>query len=538
MRFLFIFLTLTFSILIESFAQEQPTPEFVARGKEIYQKRCWFCHGLEGAGDGPVADYLNPRPRNFTAGIYKLRTTKSGEAPLDEDLFRTITTGIPGTAMQGFEGVLTEAERRQVVTFIKTFAPDSFDPEFPPERAELRAEQISGDPVKGQEVYQKAKCWECHGDKGRGDGPSAGQLTDDWGFPILPADLTKGWRYKGGNTVQDIFTRFTTGMNGTPMPTFADALSEEDRWNLAAYVRSLLTEEKGGAEVVVHAKRINQELPADPNDPLWQEATPIDVPLSGQVIVSPRWQNPSVDQITVRSLYNEQAISFLLEWNDRFPDTVHQEEPLPPADTYAQVLPEKQWTLRDAVAIQFPVQIPEGIERPYFFLGERSKPVVLWQWKADGNEEPKQQTPVEVLSATGAKNPLVLLPDASQVVIGNGRWEDGRWKVVMIRSLATENKAKDITFVVGKPIPIAFYAWDGSNGEQGLLLSLSSWFYLILEAPTPPAVYLYAFVAIFGSFGVELLLVRWTRSRPAVFQEPVVEPRDTAPDALPAEPSS
>lgn len=512
------------------FAQRLPaTPEAIAQGKEIYMKRCSFCHGEEGAGEGPVADYLNPRPRDFTTGIFKLRTTKSGEVPLDEDLFRTITKGIPGTAMQGFGDVLAEEERWQVIAFIKTFAPDSFDPEFPSEPAELGTER-TGDPAKGKEVYQKAKCWECHGDEGRGNGPSAGQLTDDWGFPILPADLTKGWQYKGGNTVKDIFTRFTTGMDGTPMPTFADAFSAEDRWNLAAYVGSLIKEEKGGAEVVVHAKRVEQELPLDPNDPLWQQAEPIDVPMSGQVIVPPRWQNPSVDQITVRSLYNDKAIGFLVEWNDRFKDTVHQEEPLLSVkDTYAKVLPEEKWALRDAVAIQFPVAISEGRERPYLFLGEPSKPVVLWHWKADGNEDPKRQTSVEALGAKGPRNPLVPLPDESQGVMGKGMWESGRWKVVMVRPLAAKAKEKDITFAVGRPIPIAFYAWDGSNGEQKLLMSLSSWFYLILEAPTPPTVYLYAFLAVLGGFGGELLLIRWARSRPRVpAGEPLAEPAEAS----------
>ena len=58
-----------------------------------------------------------------------------------------------------------------------------------------------------------------------------------------------------------------------------------------------------------------------------------------------------------------------------------------------------------------------------------------------------------------------------------------------------------------------------------LLIALSSWFYLVLEAPTPPTVYLYAFLAILGGFGGELLLVRGARSRPAALgREPLAEP--------------
>jgi DMSO reductase family type II enzyme heme b subunit len=423
--------------------------------------------------------------------------------------------------MQGFDGVLTEEEQRQVLAFIKSLAPGRFD--AAPEKAEIGSGK-KGSAEKGKEVYQKAKCWECHGQKGRGDGSKAAQLTDDWGSAIFPADLTKGWRYKGGTTLKDIFARFTTGMDGTPMPTYADALSEDDRWNLAAYIKSLIEGEKHGTEVVIRSKRIDRELPLDPNDQAWQQAVPIVVPMSGQVIVSPRWENATVDQISVRSLYNDKAVGFLLEWNDRFKDTAHNEGALPPVkDTYTKVLRDKQWTLRDAVAIQFPVAAGEGQERPYFLYGQPERPVVLWHWKADGNEDPKQRTPVEVVSATGPKNPLVPMPEESQTVLGKGVYQDGRWKLVMVRPLT--GKGKDISFVVGRPIPIAFYAWDGSNGEQALMMSLSSWFYLILEAPIPATVYLYTLLAILGGFGAEVLLVRWARNRGLTLgREPLVRP--------------
>ncbi len=506
-----LFVSLCLLGLGEVSAQQKPpeTSDSAAKGKEIYTQRCWFCHGVDGDGNGPVADYLDPRPRDFTLAVYKLRTTQSGEVPLDEDLFRTISRGIPGTAMQGFENILTEEERRQVIAFIKTFAADFF--EEPPLPAEIGPER--GSLEKGKEVYQRAKCWECHGQEGRGEGPSAGKLKDDWGFPILPFDLTKGWRYKGGTTVKDIFTRFTTGINGTPMPSFTDTITEEDRWHLAAYVRSLIKEARVGGEPVVKSKRIDRDLPLDPDDPLWQEAETLDVPLSGQVIVAPRWQNHSVDLITVRSLYNDKSIAFLLEWGDRFKDTVHTEEAMPADDTYVKVDPEKKWKLRDAVEIQFPSRIPEGIDRPYFFLGEPRKPVVLWQWKADWNEKGDRKTPVEALKATGAGKPIVSLPAAAQEVVGKGVWKNGLWRVVMMRPRAAKDPNTDIAFEAGKLIPIAFHVWDGSSGERGLLCAISSWQLLVLVAPTPTTVYVYALLAIAGCFGAEMWLIRWARTR-------------------------
>src|SRR3972149_9780820 len=149
------------------------TPEAIEKGKVIYYKRCSFCHGLLGDGDGPVAYQLIPRPRDFTKGLYKFRTTGSGELPTDEDLFRVISRGITGTAMQSFDSDkikngLSEEERWQVIHYIKTLFPDFEDPEFDPYKAtvkvapEIRSTQESI--AKGAEIFKEMKCWECHGE--------------------------------------------------------------------------------------------------------------------------------------------------------------------------------------------------------------------------------------------------------------------------------------------------------------------------------------------------------------------------------------
>ncbi len=231
---------------------------------------------------------------------------------------------------------------------------------------------------------------------------------------------------------------------------------------------------------------------AKPREPLWEEADPLDVPLSGQVVVALRWENHSVDMITLRSLYNDKGIAFRLEWNDRFKDTVHTEELVSVKDTYAKPNPKKKWMLRDSIELQFPLKIPQGAESPYFFLGQPDKPVILWRWNADWNEEAKRKTPVEELNAKGPENPVAAQPPEGQEVIGKGTWKDGRWRVVMMRPLVPKDQDKDIVFEVGKLIPIAFHAWDGSNGERGLLSSISSWTYLFMESPATWWLYIYA----------------------------------------------
>ena len=96
------------------------TPEAVADGKKVYEKRCWYCHGIEGGGDGPAAKTMFPKPRNFTRNEYKVRSTTFGSVPTDEDLFRIVTSGIEGTAMP-FWSTISEAERWQVIYYVKTF---------------------------------------------------------------------------------------------------------------------------------------------------------------------------------------------------------------------------------------------------------------------------------------------------------------------------------------------------------------------------------------------------------------------------------
>lgn len=223
--------------------------EWIAHGKQVYQRRCLGCHGEHGDGNGPAATFLETRPRNFTFGVFKFRLTPSGSLPDDGDLLRTITRGVRGTAMPTWHE-LPEKDRLAVIQYIKyVLAVDNSDPARPyfffaeePPKAPL----FIGVPPppsqqrvqRGQEVWQKANCWVCHGEHGRGDGESAAGLSDDFGFPIRPANLTAG-QFKSGPDVKDIFRTVTTGLSGTPMPSFGDTVSEADRWALAYYVLSL-----------------------------------------------------------------------------------------------------------------------------------------------------------------------------------------------------------------------------------------------------------------------------------------------------------
>jgi len=149
-----------------------------------------------------------------------------------------VTRGVRWTAMPTWHEI-PDKERLAVVTFVKTFSSRWKDEQ--PEPAATIGDPPRATPelvARGKDLYRKAKCFQCHGDGGKGDGVSAPDLTDDLKFPIRPADFTRG-QFKGGSTARDIFRTMTLGLDGAPMPSFADSMSEEERWAISYYVLSL-----------------------------------------------------------------------------------------------------------------------------------------------------------------------------------------------------------------------------------------------------------------------------------------------------------
>jgi len=224
-------------------------PATRAQGKVIFDRTCLWCHGVTGAGDGPAGWFLGrytaPRPRNFTTGSFKFRSTPSGDLPTDQDLFRTVTKGIPGY-MPSFAS-LTETERWQVIAYVKSFS-QAFRVETPVSLpltdtpTPLGPESLD----RGRALYGRFECHTCHGVEGRGDGPvaQAGDLRDASGLLIQTADLTRPSSFKNGAALVDLVRTLLTGLDGTPMPSYAARLTETDHdaWDLAHYIRSLSAE--------------------------------------------------------------------------------------------------------------------------------------------------------------------------------------------------------------------------------------------------------------------------------------------------------
>jgi hypothetical protein len=261
---------------------------------------------------------------------------------------------------------------------------------------------------------------------------------------------------------------------------------------------------------------VSGEIPTDPSAPIWNEPERIEVLMTGQVHVAPRNQSPTVDLVWIQSVYNDKEIAFRLEWDDRTKNTTHDAsdervakwEAPDPSLTYPVLYPMAQRlrNVRDAAALQFAVKLPQGPEKPHFFLGDTGKPVNLWTWKADTDT-------VEEFDARGFKNPAARQADASQQAAGKGVYDDGVWRVVIKRPLTTQDAANDVQFGPDQLIPVAVHVWDGHNGETGLRRTISSWYFVVLKTGVPAKVYATTVGLIGLIAGMEFWLVRRMKSK-------------------------
>jgi len=469
------------------------------KGAAIYAKRCVHCHGEEGDGLGPGAERLNPPPRDFTLGQYKIKTTGFDDiVPNDEDLFRMINDGMPGTAMPDWGDMLSEQDIWDLIAYIKIFA--GLEEETPSEQVDYGT-QVASSPesiAKGKQLFHEGdRCSECHGEDGKGDAIKG--LKDDSGFRTWPRNLTKPWIFRASNDPKDIYTRISTGIAGTQMPSFADPVSKkkleaEERWHVANYVNSLAkTEEVVRPEnTVVKASKLGGDLPQAPDDESWKSAEPTSFFLVPQIIAAERLFTPSNDSITVRALYNDEEVAFLLEWDDRTRSI--------PGDEKAEKIADPGIT-EDAVAIQLPVKLPVGAEKPYFAMGDAAHPVNIWQWKSGTTHAPASMA---LMNSRGPED--IEKRDAADTGIrGQGGYERGTWRVVIKRALTTTDPEQDIQFVEGAFIPVAFAAWDGSNSESGSRHTLTTWYWLLLK----PAAGNTPLLAAVAAFVLVLLAEIW-----------------------------
>ena len=471
------------------------------RGRNIYLHMCVYCHGRDGNGGGTATDYLYPWPRDFRKGIFKFRSTPTGTLPKDEDLYRTIIHGVPGTSMPAWAEALSPQDTWALVNLIKSFS-DRFRDEAPGKSLKVKPIPSSKSLIaKGKELFVSHKCVDCHGAAGRGNGRLAESLMDAWKHAVFVHDITNPNYFKAGHEPRDIFRTISTGLDGTPMSSYAH-LPEEDRWALVHFVRSNFRKgfQKAEFETDVISYNIPYELDTNPESLVWKDAR------STNLILRPlSARRGAIEIINVASVNNGEVLAVRLKWKDPTQNGFVEGR----VDVYT-----------DGVAVQLALGDvtlhTHGHNEPFFGMGNRGKPVNIWHWKA-GLEETLEASEDSEYSTGGVdmdalifggvmNNPVTKLgttqvhaveelnsegfgsitpqPQEHQNVEGSGVWKDGEWTVVFTRTFAVSGKW-DAVFDKKEPLLVAFAVWDGEKEDRNGRKVISVWQRLhIMQAPS------------------------------------------------------
>ena len=514
----------------------------LVRGQELFSKQCAICHGEAGDGQGKFAYLMNPRPRNFQQGDFKLATTRN-QIPTEGDLLRTISQGMPGSAMPPW-GHLPQNDLLALAHFVRQTHVDAEGTKLDQlvrdgrlgrdqRSVQLAKRTEPGLPVavppeplfddlrwhRGRRIYLEA-CAACHGADGNPI-PEAVKF-DNEGYPVPPRSFVNGI-FKGGSEGHQLYVRIVKGMKGTPMPAYEGAYTDEEVWDMIHYVQSLA---RAGAQERAQLKqgtfvaaRVGGSLPSGPMDSAWTQARPLYVALTPLW-----WTEDRIEGLVVQALHNEEELAIRLSWID-------------PTEDDRAVRTEE---FRDGVAIQFSLT-----SDPPFYMGDSSDHggVNIWYWKADrqrnietgyqdvdsafparvvdmypeqkyttpsnavgvewplesvtqhdptfitawgaGNlvADPNLKTPVECLVARGPGT-LAGKPSNVQLVQGQAAYERGVWYVQMQRSMGVSGGHEDETervFQAGDYLPLSFAVWNGTTGDRDGKKNISIWQKLVIE---------------------------------------------------------
>ncbi len=514
------------------------------RGGELFAKYCTICHGDNGDGVGKFAYLMNPRPRNFRQGDFKLATTQN-RIPTEDDLVRTIGRGMPGSAMppwdhlplSDLQSLATHVRQLHVVgtkdklqTWVNegTMKADKLSSDLANRTRPGQQLVVPPEPAfdeihwfRGRKLYLE-NCASCHGADGQ---PVADAVKfDNEGYPVPPRSFVNGI-FKGGSDGHQLYTRIWKGMKGTPMPASEGVYTGDETWDIIHYVQSLA---RAGAQARAQLKQgtfvapnVRGQLPSGPTDDGWAQARPLYVALTPLW-----WVEDRIEGLMVQALHNDEELAIRLSWLDPTPDerAVRHDE------------------FRDGVAIQFSLS-----SDPPFYMGDTSDHggVNIWYWKADrakdiqsgyqdvdttfpdravdmypeqaipaaydtfmswpretlakhdpqfvtawgaGNlvADPNLKTPVECLVARGPGT-LSGKPSNAQRVQGQAVYERGVWSVQMQRSMSAPKEHEqgrendERLFRPGDYLPVSFAIWNGSAGDRDGKKNISIWQKLVIE---------------------------------------------------------
>jgi len=576
-------------------------------GALTYATYCAQCHNDNGDGRGIAAPYLEPPPRDFTSGRYKLRSTPGGYAPTDADLERSIRNGLPGTAMPAFPD-LTSAELEAVIAHLKSFSSDFEDPDRQAEPIELSSPPPISDELidLGREIFldiEEGKgsggCYKCHGQLGRGDGPSAPAQLDGWyNDYIRVADLTMPWNFRAGPAREDVFRVLRTGLTGTPMAAFD--LPDEKLWAIATYVASLSDfQTEAPYTNLLRAVGADGDLDLARGRELFEGAPESMFPVVGQIMEPGRQFYPGAIAVSARAVYTDDEIAVLLTWHDMRAETTGTNAPDLPAPLWEEEhdvtpgaapgesapAPDDPFAdfaagpaagggaadpFGDVVAAEPSAEaaVAETREAPGEggFWDQDTAPAaagptgptaefsdaVAIQLPVDPPEPGQVVKPYFLLGDPG--NPVELWfvdlaePDRARSYVARGSAAIAAGETDPPEVVASYHEGEWAVifkarrrrggrFAEEQFLPISFSVWDGFHRERGNKRGLTQWQYLYLEPRERPSPWGPMLRAGLGVLGLELLVIAWARRRRRAGALPAREPASEPVGPAGAEPA-
>jgi DMSO reductase family type II enzyme heme b subunit len=300
------------------------------------------------------------------------------------------------------------------------------------------------------------------------------------------------------------------------MPSYAGVYTDEQLWDLIHYVQSLVppgVEDRTRMHPqTIRARRVRGELLAGSVADAWRTVDPVVVALTPLW-----WRDDRIADVEVKALHNGKELALHLSWADTTQDT----SLMRPQD------------FSDGVAVQLSAES----DPPFFGMGDHRSAVAMWHWKAawqqdqaggwqdietayphaavdwyqhqrdyrhgDAFEVREAKTASQdpaFMAGWGAGNPLsspersssgeeagakglgtlTAKPLAAQRVQADGAWRDGRWQVVLRRTLTPAEKG-ELALRPGQTISVALAVWDGQVEDRDGQKSVSIWNTLQLE---------------------------------------------------------